>query len=126
MNRIIPIDNQISLINSMLASMNLLIELLRNKQPINEPVHITLKHIFIFNNKVIMLIPDILLSKHDVKQIKEELLSTSESLVSCWEKFSENENIFYDKWIEFSFWWKEFLKIYEKIKSDSTIYLYMN
>ena len=120
------IESNIYLLDSMIASTNQLICLLKNCQNVGEQIHKTVKHILIFISITIKLIPEILFSKHNSKISQIELLKTSTILIKKWGKFPAESNEFLDAWNEFVFWWEEFSKVYKQIQKEKTIQLYMN
>lgn len=123
----ISIENQVSLIDSIVKSTNKLIPLIERHRPVNDTVSITVKQIFLFLSKIIKLLPDLLVTGDDSKHYKDELNKSFEKVIEAWKGFEEDPTEFILLWDEFSFWWEEFSRMINKMKTNATtIYLSMN
>ena len=127
MSLFLPYDNQIKLINSIIVSTNKLLPLIKDNTELTDTINITILQIFQFLEKILDLVPDLLMTEKKMNFYKEELTGSFNKVISNWETFTDNRDEFFDAWRDFNFWWKELNKTIEKLKeSDNTIYLSMN
>lgn len=123
----ISIENQVSLIDSIVKSTNKMIPLIERHRPVNSAVNVTVRQIFMFLSKILKLLPDLLIAGDENKHYKEELNVSFEKVMISWRHFEENPDEFITQWDEFSFWWDEFSRMLNNMKKNTTtIYLSMN
>ncbi len=123
----ISIENQVSLIDSIVKSTNKLIPMIERHRPVNETINVTVRQIFLFLSRIIKLLPDLLVTGEDNKHYKTELNDSFERVIEAWKNFEEDPAEFTRQWDEFSFWWEEFSRMINQMKTNATtIYLSMN
>ncbi len=120
-------DNQLEMVNSIVKSTNELLPLLRRNAPLNNTIYNTISDILKFLDKVLVVLPDILISERNDRKIKTNLQESFERVISGWGDFFVDSTEFFAAWDEFSGWWSEFERALEILTADnSTIFLSMN
>jgi hypothetical protein len=101
--------------------------LIEKNAPLTDTINLTIAQIFLFLEKILGLVPDLLISQPNMNFFKKELGDSFKKVVDGWNAFDENNEQFFENWREFIFWWQEFNKTVEKLKeSGDAIYLSMN
>lgn len=127
MSLFVPYENQITLINSIIESTNKLLPLIEKNAPLTETINITIMQIFRFLDKILDLVPHLLISESNSNFFKEELNNAFKIVLESWDNFAEDQVAFFEAWKEFIIWWQEFNRTVEKLKEvDNTVYLSMN
>ena len=120
-------ENQLSLVDSIVKSSSDLILIIKDKVEPDEIIHSTVKQILIFIEKIILLLPKILISQHNLNNLKDDLVISFHAIQDTWENFLIEPQTFYDTWEKFVFCWDEFSRFMKMIQNENnSIYKSLN
>ncbi len=123
----LSLENQVALIDSIVKSTDKLIPIIEHTKEFDETINHTIMQIFGFLSRVIVLLPDVLLSETENYCYKAGLIEAHERVIETWKEFRYEPQDFFDSWEEFSNYWAEYNEVLNKIRnSSSTIFLSMN
>lgn len=127
MKNVIEYEYQISLINLIIKSTSDILMLIRTKSEVDGSLFNSITMIFIMLQKIVRLLPEVLNNQTRFEFLRNELVTSADSLISSWrDKNSGIENL-NDRWTEFIFWWREYESGISKIQgSKHTIFLSLN
>lgn len=124
---VLSVDKQMLLINTVVKSVDQLVDIMKSTNAISEEIHQTITEILKFLGKVMISLPEILVSEMSVRYRKQDLLDNFDILFDAWIEFLSDSSNFYDNWLIFSEYWKSFEKSLKTIeKSGTTIFLSLN
>lgn len=129
MNGFIAIDNQIELIETIIGSLNkvVLAFLEIDVRLINQTIYDTIALILKFVDKVITLLPELLLGDNEYIKIRKRAAEQFDRVVIAWSEIFISPEIFVKEWNIFLYEWsilKEKLIILSK--SKSIVFLSLN
>lgn len=119
-------ENQMPLLDNVIQSTNQLMPILYHTDSVNDTIRTTIDQIFSFVSQILTLLPDILMSVNQMKNVKQELIASFNDVRLKWQDFDGHSEYLERAWMEFMFWWKEFLHSLENITNGKTIILSMN
>lgn len=123
----LSVEKQILIINTIVKSLDELVSIMRSTNALSEQIYSTISEILNFLHKVLISLPELLVSDVNIKYKRQDLLDNFDVVLLSWEEFIDDPDIFFDRYTEFSKLWVNFEATLKKIeKSGNTIFLSMN
>ncbi len=120
-------ENHFKMVDSILKSTQSLVDLLNTKLELNDKLSSTVGEIFRFISKIINILPDMLVTKENIPNKKQDLIRAFDRVVLSWELYPEEADEFVTSWEEFITLWNEFYANMDNVKKSArTIFLSMN
>jgi hypothetical protein len=124
----LTLNSRLAIINSIIDSTGKLIPMAQNSGAIQETVFDAITEILSFLDKIVKILPEILLSGENFNFLKQEIIKSIDNTVAAWDEYDEYPGEFAERWQEFHSWWDEFYSTFNKIavKQQKTIWFSLN
>lgn len=119
-------ESQMPLLNNIIQSTNQLMPIIYENTPITETIHDTIDQIFLFIDKILVILPEMLLSENGMVNLKKDLLKAFSRVIICWKEITIAFSELKYEWEIFLKLWNEFIISMENITNGKTILISMN
>jgi hypothetical protein len=121
------LETHINIVNVIVASTNDIIPIIISNPRLDDSLKETMAQVFRFVERIISLLPDILITNKNTANHKNELISRIDKICQIIDQLPEEPIGLQDAWFEFNYWWKDLNdKMKEISASNNTIFLSMN